>query len=329
MRSLPFLLSSLVAPLAAQTVVDYPDSIIGGLAGQYPIYTGTGLNVIRGQSFCPGTFAGLPATPMLCTRVGIQLGETAGPVGYAQFVMRVGTTTLTTMTGTFATNLPDQRIQLDLSGTAISGGPNVNVWVEWQLANPFYYAPGDGVVIDFTTQAAVAGSYLRTAIGTGVPRVISTNYSVGAGGSALAGGGIKFRMVFEPLALVQYGQGCPGTGQLVPTIGELGQATIGNPAYLLTLNDALGGSLCALLLGFPANVDIGGGCRIYNTGAAFVLLQATGSGPGMGTAAFPLGIPNNTAFLGTVLDAQWGVFDPASMALLPVATTAGAKVVVF
>ena len=69
---LPFLLA---VPLAAQTVVvDYPDSTIGTLAGQYPIYTGAGLNVIRGQALCPGTFAALPTTTMVCTRVGVHRG---------------------------------------------------------------------------------------------------------------------------------------------------------------------------------------------------------------------------------------------------------------
>jgi hypothetical protein len=314
---------------AQAITVDYPDSTLGSPAGQYPIYTGTATNVIRGQLFCPSTFAGLPTTPMVCTRVGVQLAEVTGPVTYAQFVVRVGSSNVGALTNTWATNLPDQRIQVDLSNQLVSGGGiGVNQWVEWPLAAPFVYTPGEDVVLDITSQSSVAGQYLRTAIGTGVPRMISTNYGGGpTGGTPLASGGIKFRLVFEPGGFVVAGPGCPGSGNFVPAIDAIGQPTIGNPGFVLLLNNALGGTLCALLLGFPADVDIGGGCRVRSDGLVFQLFGTNGVGPGTGTAGFGFPIPNQPWLAGTVLDAQWGVLDMASASPLGITTSSNAKLV--
>lgn len=320
----------LAAGLTAQAmVVDYPDSTLGAPAGQYPIYTGTGLNVIRGQSFCPTTFGGLPTQPMLCTRIGIQLAEVTGPVRYAQFVMRAGATQVTALTTTFATNLPDQRVQLDLSGQTLAGGPNANIWVEYPLAFPFYWQPGDGVVIDFTTQTSVAGQYLRTAIGTGVPRCISTNYTGSGTGSASTSGGIKFRMVFEPLDVVQWGIGCAGTGNFVPAIGSVGTSNVGSNAYAITLTNALGGTLAGFTIGLPADFAIGGGCHLYNDMTGLVLLVTTGAGPGTGAASVPLGIPNNPLLRTMVVDVQWGVLDPSGPSFYGTAMSPGGKIVVY
>lgn len=329
MRVSPVLVLALgLSSLSAQTlVVDCPDSVLGTVAGQYPIYTSTGLNVIRGQSFCPSTFVGLPAVPMICTRVGIQLSELAGPVTYTQFVVRAGSTTVPALTTTYATNLPDQRVQVDLSNQALSGGANTNVWVEWPLQFPFYYNPGDGVVIDFTTQAAVAGSSLRTCIGTGVARCINTNYTGGGAGTASTSGGLKFRMVFEPLGLVPWGSGCAGSGGITPTIGSLGQSSLGSQSLIVTLGSAMPGTISACLFGAAADFDFGGGCHVFNN-AAVTLFQITGgSGVGGGTGAVGLSIPNNQSLLGYVLNAQWGVFDPGAPTGL--AFSPGGKVVVY
>ena len=321
-------IATLAASLGAQSVtIDYPDSVIGAAAGQYPIYTGSGTNLIRGQSLCLGTFANLPTTPMLCSRVGIQLANSAQ---YAKFVLRFGATSVPALTTTWATNLPDQRVQLDLSGTTISGGAGVNIWVEYELDSPFYYTPGQGIVLDITSQAAVAGQYARTAIGTGVPRLVDSNY-LGAATSGIAGtsGGIKFRMVFEPLGLVQHGSGCPGTGAFVPQIGAIGTPTLGNAGFTVTLTQALGGSPCVFLLGQSALLDLSGGCKVYNDMLFSASLPTGGSGAGAGTAAIPLPIPNDTSLLTQVLNAQWGVLDFASGAIVPITLSAGGKIVFF
>lgn len=317
----------LSVPLFAQPVtVDYPDSVVTGTAGQYPIYTGTGLSVIRGQIFCPGTFAGLPTTPMFCTKVGIQLGAPAA--GYAQFVLRFGATTIAALTSTWATNLPDQRVQLDLSNTTITP-PVPPGWVEYQLKYPFYYTPGSGVVLDIISQAQVAGIYCRTALSS-APRLIDTNFvGLPTGPAPSTSGGIKFRMVFEPLAIVVAGTGCPGTGSFVPQISSTGQSKIGSFNYMVLLANALGGAPGAFLLGNPMVLPIGGGCNVYNDLLISQSLIVGGNGPGNGTASFPLFVPNNPALATLVLDAQWAILDQASQALAPVALTPAGKVVVY
>jgi hypothetical protein len=325
---------ALTAPLFAQTlVVDYPDSTLGALAGQYPIYTGAGTNVIRGQSLCPGTFAGLPTTTMVCTHVGVQLGEdpATGPAAYTQFVVRVGKTQTTPpWTNTWATNLPDQTVQVDLSGQTLTGGAGVNQWVEWPLAKPFVYNPGEGVVLDITSQAAVGGQYLRTAIGTGVARVISTNYTGSASGALAASGGIKFRLVFEPTGFVASGPGCPGTGGFVPALGTIGLPTLGNPAFVLTLDQALPSTIAVILFGNPTTVDIGGGCILRNDFALYLDFAVTnGTTPGTGTAAFALSIPAQPALTGYLADTQWAVLDAGSGSPLGFALSSSAKLVLF
>jgi hypothetical protein len=317
----------------AQTlVVDYPDSTLNISQGQYPTYTGGGLNVIRGQSMCPGTFAALPQTTMVCTRVGIQLGVSNGnPVTYAQFLVRFGKTTQTPpWTNSWATNLPDQSIQVDLSNVPLTGGVGTNLWVEWPLARPFVYNPGEGVVLDITSQSTVAGQWLGTAIGTGVPRVISTNYTGSTNGSLVASGGIKFRMVFEPSGFVDSGPGCNGTGAIAPLIGTIGQPTLGNPAFLITLDQALPATIAAILFGQPINLDVGGGCTLRSDFSLYLdFAITTGTVPGTGTAAFPLSIPANPALTGYLADVQWAVLDPGTGSPLGFALSSSAKLVLF
>ena len=321
-------LAATAVPLLAQTLTfDYPDSVLGAAAGQYPIYTGTGTNVIRGQMFCPGTTTGLPTQTMVCTRVGVQLAEVTGPVLYSQFVVRVGTTTVPALTNTWNTNLPDQTVQVDLSNQTISGGVGANQWFEWPLNAPFLYQPGDSVVLDITSQTATAGQYLRTAIGTGVARMISTNYTGQTTATPSASGGIKFRLVFEPGGFVVANPGCPGSGSFVPRIDAVGQPTIGNAGFALTLNDALGGALSAILLGYPAQLDIGGGCIVRCDGTVLVLVGTNGTTPGTGTATFPFPIPNQAWLSGIVFDAQWGVFDPGSSSPTGIAMSSAAKLI--
>lgn len=334
--SIAFLASAAVlfaaAALPAQSVVvDYTDSNIGSYSGQYPIYTGTGTTVIRGQLFCPATFAGMPTQPMICSRIGVQLAEPpTGPVPYVQFIVRAGATTVPALTNTWATNLPDQRVQVNLSGQTIKANPASTAWVEYALRYPFHWQPGQGVVLDIISQAAVAGTYLRTAIGTNIPRLIDTNFAGNPTGPTLStSGGIKFRMVFEPLGLVAWGSGCPGSGNIVPAIGSQGQPTLGSNNFLVTLSKALGGSAAIFMVGMPIDLPVGGGCSIYNNMLLLFSSSTTGSGPGNGTAAFPLFVPNNPVLLKAVVDVQWAVMDPASPLLAPLVFSAGGKVVIF
>src|SRR5262245_16832946 len=119
-------LASVVLPGAAltqRTVVDYEDSLLASPPQvAYPFYTpGAGSlgQTVRLQLFCPPTFAGLPTTPGLVTRIGFQI---AGQEAYSTFVLRAGTTAVPALSTSWATNLPDQRVQRDLSGHVLQGG---------------------------------------------------------------------------------------------------------------------------------------------------------------------------------------------------------------
>jgi hypothetical protein len=323
-----FLVAVSAASAAAQSLtVDFPDSVLGAPAGQYPIYTGGSTAAVRGQSFCPPTFANLPTVPMICTRAGVQLAEVTGPVQYTVFQLRFGSSPVSALTSTWSTNLPDQRIQLDLSNQTLHGGANANIWVEYPLAFPFYWQPGQGVTLDITSQTG--GQYLRTAIGTGVSRLIATPYTGAPSGSVVASGGIKFRMVFEPVGLTQWGSGCPGLNNLTPVIGSTGQSNVGSFNFLVTLSNAFGGAPGAFLLGNHAEFDIGGGCHVYNDLTFSLFMTITGAGPGNGIAAMPVIIPNNPVLAGFVADVQWGILDPGALSFVGVVTSAGGKVVVY
>ena len=326
------LLAAVAVPAFAQSLtVDYPDSTLGANAGQYPIYTGTGTLVVRGQTLCPGTFAALPTTPMICTRVGVQLAQTGGLVTYAQFVVRVGKTSVTPpWTNSWATNLPDQSVQVDFSGQVIPGGAGANQWFEWPLARPFLYNPGEGVVLDITSQASVAGQWLSTAIGTGAARVVSTNYTGSANGSLSASGGIKFRLVFEPLGMVVSAPGCPGSGNATPAIGAVGLPAIGNAGFVVTLDQALGSAIAAIVFGGPANIDLGGGCVLRSDLSLFTTFAiTTGVGPGVGQAGFAMPIPNLPSLIGYLADVQWAVLDPGSPSPFGFTLSSAGKLVLF
>jgi len=254
----------------------------------------------------------------------------SGPATYAQFVIRVGKTGVAPpWTNSWATNLPDQSIQVDLSGQTLTGGIGLTQWFDWPLARPFVYQPGEGVVVDVTTQASVAGQWLGTALGNGA-RVVSTNYTGGANGSLFQSGGIKFRLFFEPPSFLVTAPGCPGSGGFVPAVGSVGQPSLGNQGFVLTLDQALGGTIGAFLLGVPTAVNIGGSCVLHSDLSLYVdFAVTTGATPGSGQAGFALPIPNLPSLAGYLCDVQWAVLDPGSPSPLGFTLSSAAKLVLF
>jgi len=197
-------------PAPAQ-IVDYPDSAIGEAASFFPISTPRDGRTVRGQILCPSTAADLPQTKAVVWRVGFQL---AGREPYATFVLRAGTTKVQSLTGSWSTNLPDQRIQKDLSGTVLPGGtqgwPPQNVWVEFDLDHPFIFTPGDAIVVDITARSEVPGEHCKTAMGPGVWRAYDPSYDESSTGPTTISdfGGLKLRFAFMPLGWTPYGTGC-------------------------------------------------------------------------------------------------------------------------
>jgi hypothetical protein len=310
---------------AQQLTVDYPDSVLNAPQGQYPIFTPTNGATVRGQILCPPTFAGLPATPRQVTRVGVQI---AGQELYAEFVVRAGSSTQPSLTPTWATNLPDQRVQLDLSNTVLQGGLNgttaVNQWVELPLANPFQWNPGESIVLDITARSAVAGVYCRTAIGTGVGRCISTAYTGQASGSVITSGGIKFRIVFDDQGWSRSGVGCPDSTSTVVGLAYAGNVALGQP---ITLGMTSGAPLPYFLvsgisntnwLGIALPLDLGlfgaAGCSLYCS-------QEVLLGPFAATTSLQATVPSSPFFIGAVSYWQGLLVDPALAGPLPLCTS--------
>jgi hypothetical protein len=224
------LLSAAPAVLPAQQVLDYDHSVLAAPpAYGYPLYTpGAGSlgQTVRTQFLCPESFLTAQSIGAgLVTHIGLSL---AGEATYDTFVLRAGTSTVTALTNTWDQNLPDQRVQKDLSHVLLRGGGTAtapaNQWVEFELEYPFFYVTGQSIVIDLTAHLAVPGALLGTTVGTAVERAFTLNYQGGPMANTLqAAGGLAFRLRFAPLDVVPYGSGCPGTGSFVPRLASLGR----------------------------------------------------------------------------------------------------------
>jgi len=296
--------------LSAQTKVYYPDTVLNTPQGQYPIYTPTNGNTVRGQIMIPATFAGLPKTGGLVTKVGCQI---AGIEDYTTFVIRAGVTTQKTLTTTFSTNLPDQRIQVDLSGTKLTGGGTqpapANKWVEFDICNPFFWKPGDNVCIDFTSKSKVAGTYCRTAIGTGVGRMLNTSYTpTTTTGTTYTSGGIKLMMVIDdPTKVVTYDKGCPGAGNVTPVLSHRGSTKLGSGVLFLDLTKARASARTILAIGLKCqNFRLNTGCTL-NPSLDILVFNTTSS---TGTMTVAGSVPKDTKLRGLTIYTQFAVDDP-------------------
>jgi hypothetical protein len=117
-----------------------------------------------------------------------------------------------------------------------------------------------------------------------------------------------------------FGQGCPGTGGITPTLSSSGPPTIGTSGFAIELHDAVSPGFGFFVLdatnatwaGGPLPFDLGGGCNLLVGTTVSVLHLIQGGGPGLGTSRQVFPMPANPAFAGNSLFAQWGVVDPAA-----------------
>ena len=115
-----------------------------------------------------------------------------------------------------------------------------------------------------------------------------------------------------------FGSGNPGTGGQVPVLSSFGGGPkLGNAAFGLAINNALGGSQAVLFLGpIPANLQANWGSLYVNPSPPAVILPLPLGGAvgqaGAGSLILPSGIPNNNALIGVTVYAQFLVADPGS-----------------
>ena len=329
-------------PSQSRVSVDYNDgAVCNPPTLAFPFYTpgaGSAQQTVRVQFWCPPTFTGLPQRPMLCSKIGVQI---AGRAVYSTFDIRAGASPVNQLSTAWRTNLPDQRVQTRLNGKPLPGGMTggnpSNLWVELELEYPFYFQSGQGVVLDLTTKIAIPGQYSSSCIGTNIQRVVDSNYTGGpVAPSVRPTGGLKFRMVFEPLGAVPFGTGCAGANASVPTLGSVGTSQLGNSMFRITLANALGGAPTTLILGgsrseyrsSPLPVGFGADCSLRAAPDLLIPFMAQGSGAGNGTANATIPIPNTPVLLGSVVYSQWAQVDAASSASLPLTFSGGGAIVI-
>src|SRR5262245_24380750 len=134
-----------------------------------------------------------------------------------------------------------------------------------------------------------------------------------------------FAFTALPPGATRFGQGCPGTGGIVPRITLIGNAPLtgpGNPSFGVYLTGALPGTTAILVAGFsflswngiPLPIDLAPagspGCALFVSGEFLFAVSTAGAGPGFGVAWLPLPVPANPALAGTILHFQWYVADP-------------------
>lgn len=345
MHPLPWLFASALAlpalPALRAQAIDYPDSTLAAPPQiAFPLYTpggGSTGQTVRVQWLCPASFlAAQNAAAGLVTRIGLPL---AGQAAYSVFVLRAGVSAQTSLGTDWSVNLPDQRVQRDLSGMLVQGGGSAsapaNQWVEFELDFPFPWQPGQGIVVDLTAQILLPGSYLGSSVGAGVARAVNFSYTPGAPATSFTGNGVALRMVFAPHGLVAFGAGCASPGGVVPMLSGLGDGSRGSTMLLLAdqaLAPAVGGFALGVsraawgggLLPWP----LGGGCALLVSPDAFAVAPITPVGGGLGSAALALAVPGDPQLVGAVVYAQWAQVDAASPAALPFTfSNAGAVVV--
>jgi hypothetical protein len=120
--------------------------------------------------------------------------------------------------------------------------------------------------------------------------------------------------------VVRLGVGCPGSGGFSPESTAVGGApSVGNASFGVGLWRGPGGAPAQLFLGvaaIPSGIPLGG-CALQLDPAAPLLavgplILLPGGGPGGGTVAVPLGVPNLPSLSGQTVFVQWSVLDPGS-----------------
>ena len=112
------------------------------------------------------------------------------------------------------------------------------------------------------------------------------------------------KYLFEPLTpIVEYGQGCAGTGAITPGLELSGTAEPGN-TLTVAIEQGVGGGLALLLFGLQdASVPLAGGCSLLVSPVLQPVLgpfSLGGTGPGQGSLSFGAPIPPDLVPIVTV-----------------------------
>ncbi|MEZ6036226.1 MAG: NosD domain-containing protein [Planctomycetota bacterium] len=125
---------------------------------------------------------------------------------------------------------------------------------------------------------------------------------------------------YESTSFALFGQGCAGTGGLIPALGNSGTAQLGSTNFAFELTQTQPISIAVLFGGLSQlSLPLGGTCELLASPDATVVLVTDAAG--MASAPFP--IPNNSALSGANLYFQIAVSDTGSSSPLGLAFTEG------
>jgi hypothetical protein len=162
MRKLLFLLSlilSMMATAYSQTPQTY-HSFVGGSNNSYPFNNSAG-NKIQWLCLASGLTGGNPLVPGLITDIYIKAAETASSSTYTNFIVRMGTTSSTSMsTGSTPWITTGMQTVVNASSFAIN---NVvaEQWFKITLQTPFFYDGVSNIVLEISQTAFTGGFGVR------------------------------------------------------------------------------------------------------------------------------------------------------------------------
>ncbi len=152
-----------------------------------------------------------------------------------------------------------------------------------------------------------------------------------SGGHGVAMTGVRLAVVralhapMNSALAIPVGQGCPGTGGLIPALGAVGLPWLGNSSFALVASGGAAGSPAFLLgaAGLAALPAIlGPACVLRLDTATMLQLLALGVNPmgqtvldAAGAGLFPMSVPSDPLYLGFRIDFQAVILDPGGLPL--------------
>lgn len=260
---------------------------------------------------------------------------TESEVVYADFEIRMGTTTATTLSRTWANNISNPvtvyrgplRVRFERDQWTPLGLPNPYVWVP--------ASPNENLVVDLIFwQVADYGSvapdvngyfmWMHSGSSRSIQRAFLRRWTTSQPPTAQAvdGNGIKLGFLLDDGNFVAHGGGCTGTSGRAPEIGTPAGTwpQIGS-TMTVELTDGPVNSVAFLNMGFdtrsagplalPFDLAPFGapGCTIWHD--LIATFPSTRTGPS-GGAALPLPIPNDPTLMAARVYASWLCVDPGA-----------------
>lgn len=271
----------------------------------------------------------VPATlfanvPLRITDLSLAVRQGWRRLRLPQVTVRMGQTTRTQLSNTFAQNItsPLQDVLVATDHIMLEGiGPT---WVPIGMQQPYQFLPGQGNLLIEVIQ--YGGSVLDqtgfndlSSASWNVTQAVTSGFETGvptAGGQSFTIP--RFRLCTDHPELSLSGLGCGGSTNTPPTLGLAGQPSLGSQTTFW-LGNAVPNGLGILALGFdnraPFPIDLASqgapGCRQYFPIATTIAVVTDNVGLGQ----YVLPIPNSASAVGQMVLGQFAGLRPGSNAL--------------